>query len=247
MNTEKVISRDNDYILHTYGRSQVVLAEGKGMTARDADGKEYVDLLAGIAVTGLGHCNEEIAEVISRQARKLIHVSNLFYQEEQLDFAEKLLATSHAGKVFFCNSGAEANEAAIKIARRYQQAVRGRDAWRVITLENCFHGIALDDPHDGQPDARVARCGFDDRLAGRQPSVPLGGLDHPQRNAVLDASRRIEAFEFGEYFHVRIGAQPVDPHHRGRADGPQNILFNHKSPLIKPRKDNHFPEKRLIL
>ena len=58
---------------------------------------------------------------------------------------------------------------------------------------------------------------------------------------------RIEAFEFGEYFHVRIGAQPVDPHHRGRADGPQNILFNHKSPLIKPRKDNHFPEKRLIL
>ena len=110
-----------------------------------------------------------------------------------------------------------------------------------------LHGIALDDPHDGQPDARVARCGFDDRLAGRQPSVPLGGFDHPQRNAVLDASRRIEAFEFGEYFHVRIGAQPVDPHHRGRADGPQNILFNHKSPLIKPRKDNHFPEKRLIL
>jgi len=110
-----------------------------------------------------------------------------------------------------------------------------------------LHGIALDNPHDGQPDARVARRGFDDRLAGRQASVLLGGLDHPQRNAVLDASRGIEAFELGEDFHFRIGAQPVDPNHRGRADGPQNILFNHKSPLIKPRKDNHFPEKRLIL
>ena len=135
--------REQQLLCRTYSRYPLSVVRAKGARLWDADGKEYVDLLAGIAVTGLGHCNEEIAEVISRQARKLIHVSNLFYQEEQLDFAKKLLATSHAGKVFFCNSGAEANEAAIKIARRYQQAVRGRDAWRVITLENCFHGRTM--------------------------------------------------------------------------------------------------------
>lgn len=94
----------------------------------------------GIAVTSLGHCNEEIAEVVEKQARKLIHVSNLFYQEEQLDLAERLLSLSHFEKAFFCNSGAEANEAQIKLARRYMQKVRGIDAFEIITLQNAFHG-----------------------------------------------------------------------------------------------------------
>ena len=132
---ERFREREQQLLCRTYSRYPLSVVRAEGARLWDADGKEYVDLLAGIAVTGLGHCNEEIAEVIARQARKLIHVSNLFYQEEQLDFAEKLLATSHAGKAFFCNSGAEANEAAIKIARRYQQLVQGRNAWRVITLE----------------------------------------------------------------------------------------------------------------
>lgn len=140
---ERFREREQQLLCRTYSRYPLSVVRAKGARLWDADGREYVDLLAGIAVTGLGHCNEEIAEVIARQARKLIHVSNLFYQEEQLDFAEKLLATSHAGKAFFCNSGAEANEAAIKIARRYQQVVQGRNAWRVITLENCFHGRTM--------------------------------------------------------------------------------------------------------
>lgn len=135
--------REEKLLCHTYSRYPVSVARGKGARLWDVDGREYVDLLAGIAVVGLGHSNEELAEVMTAQARKLIHVSNLFYQEEQLDFAEKLLATCHAGKAFFCNSGAEANEAAIKIARRYQQHVQGKDAWEVITLANCFHGRTL--------------------------------------------------------------------------------------------------------
>ena len=140
---ERLKEREKALMCRTYSRYPLGIVRGKGAHLWDVDGKEYVDLLAGIAVIGLGHSNEEIAEVIAEQSRKLIHVSNLFYQEEQLDYAEKLLSTSHAGKVFFCNSGAESNEAAIKMARRYQREVKGRDAWEVITLSNCFHGRTL--------------------------------------------------------------------------------------------------------
>jgi len=140
---EKLKEREGRLLCRTYSRYPVSVARGKGSRLWDVDGREYIDLLAGIAVTGLGHAHEELAEVMAQQARKLIHVSNLFYQEEQLDYAEKLLDTSHAQRVFFCNSGAEANEAAIKLARRYQRKVCQRDAWEVITLKNCFHGRTL--------------------------------------------------------------------------------------------------------
>lgn len=137
---DAVKSREESLLCRGYGRYPIAVASGRGSRLTDVDGKEYVDLLAGIAVTSLGHCNEELAEVIERQARKLIHVSNLFYQEEQLDLAEELLSLSHLGKAFFCNSGAEANEAQIKLARRYMQRVRNRDAHEIITLESAFHG-----------------------------------------------------------------------------------------------------------
>ena len=116
-------SREESLLCRTYGRYPLSVASAQGARLTDIDGREYVDLLAGIAVANLGHCHEELAEVISAQARKLIHVSNLFYQEEQLDMAERLLATNHLDKVFFCNSGAEANESAIKLARRYNQKI----------------------------------------------------------------------------------------------------------------------------
>ena len=137
---ERLKQREQTLMCRTYSRYPLSIVRGKGSRLWDVDGKEYIDLLSGIAVIGLGHGNEEIAEVMAEQARKLVHVSNLFYQEEQLDYAEKLLATSHASRVFFCNSGAESNEAAFKMARRYQRVVKGRDAWEILTLENCFHG-----------------------------------------------------------------------------------------------------------
>jgi acetylornithine aminotransferase len=136
-------ARDEQLLCRTYARYPLSVVEARGSRLTDIDGREYIDLLGGIGVTNLGHCNEELAQLVERQARKLIHVSNLFYQEEQLLLAEKLLATNHLGKVFFCNSGAEANEAAIKLARRYTRRVRMRDAGEIITLEGAFHGRTL--------------------------------------------------------------------------------------------------------
>ncbi len=140
---EALKAREERLLCRTYGRYPLSVVEAQGARLTDIDGREYIDLLGGIAVANLGHCNEELAQLIERQARKLIHVSNLFYQEEQLNMAEALLATLHLDKVFFCNSGAEANEAAIKLARRYTQKVKGREAGDIITLEGAFHGRTL--------------------------------------------------------------------------------------------------------
>lgn len=138
------IRQEEEHLLcKTYARYPIAVARGRGSRLWDCDGNEYVDLLSGIAVTALGHCNEELAETMAMQARKLIHVSNLFYQEEQLALARRLLRTAHFGKAFFCNSGAEANEAAIKLARRYQQRVRNAHAYEILTVEGCFHGRTL--------------------------------------------------------------------------------------------------------
>lgn len=140
---ENIKEREEKLLFKTYGRYPLAIDRGLGSRLWDMDGKEYIDLLAGIAVTGIGHCHPELADAIAVQARKLIHVSNLFYQEEQLGLAERLLATAHFDKVFFCNSGAEANEAAFKLARRYQQRVKNKDAYEVITFESAFHGRTL--------------------------------------------------------------------------------------------------------
>ena len=133
-------AQEEALLCRSYSRYPVAVVRGKGSRLWDVDGKEYVDLLAGIAVTALGHCNDEVCAALEAQAHKLWHVSNLFYQEEQLELARLLLGTSHHGKVFFCNSGAEANEACIKLARRYMRKVKQRDAYEIITLGGCFHG-----------------------------------------------------------------------------------------------------------
>jgi len=134
---------EESLLCRSYSRYPLAIVRGKGSRLWDVDGKEYVDLLAGIAVTALGHCNDEICAALEAQSHKLWHVSNLFYQEEQLELATLLLSTSHHGKAFFCNSGAEANEACIKLARRYMRSVKKRDAYEIITLGGCFHGRTL--------------------------------------------------------------------------------------------------------
>ena len=136
-------AREQAAVMSTYGRYPLAVSAAKGCRLYDLDGREYIDLLAGIAVCNLGHCREEIAEVIAAKARELVHVSNLFYQREQVELAEALKSTCHAGKVFFCNSGAEANEGAIKLARRYMRTVKERDAYEIITLTHSFHGRTL--------------------------------------------------------------------------------------------------------
>ncbi len=141
--SEQLMHKERAVLCHTYGRYPVSVARAEGSRLYTPEGREYVDLLSGIAVTSLGHCNPEIARTIAEQARKLVHVSNLFYQDEQLALAEALLDTCNAGKAFFCNSGAEANEAAIKLARRYMRKIKNREAFEVVTLESSFHGRTL--------------------------------------------------------------------------------------------------------
>ncbi len=211
---ERLKEREKSLMCRTYSRYPLGIVRGRGSRLWDVDGKEYVDLLAGIAVIGLGHCNEEIAEVMAEQSRKLVHVSNLFYQEEQLDYAEKLLSTSHAGKVFFCNSGAESNEAAIKIARRYQRVVKGRDAWEVITLSNCFHGRTL---------ATLAATGK--HTEGFEPETPgFGRVAWGDLDALEKAIRPTTAAVLFEAIQGEGGIIPVTQEY---ADGVVDICRRH--------------------
>ncbi len=163
-NYDDIKSSESELMCKTYARYPIAIKSGKNSKLYDFEGKEYTDLLSGIACTQLGQANEELADVMNEQARKLIHVSNLFYQEEQLDFATKLLKHSrHLGKVFFCNSGAEANEALIKIARRYSHKVMKSEAFEIITLTNAFHGRTL---------ATLSATGQEKYLEGFEPRTP---------------------------------------------------------------------------
>ena len=158
---DAVVAREENLLCRSYSRYPLAIVRGKGSRLWDVDGKEYVDLLAGIAVVGLGHCNDEICDALAAQSRKLWHVSNLFYQEEQLDLAEKLLATTHHEKAFFCNSGAEANEALIKLARRYMVGMLGVILHVVQRVELAVKGnVPLFSGIDVQPHFYLPNNGY---------------------------------------------------------------------------------------
>jgi acetylornithine/N-succinyldiaminopimelate aminotransferase len=131
------------HIFGTYARFPVAFVKGEGCRLWDDTGKEYLDFLAGIAVCGLGHCHPEVTRAIEEAARKLIHVSNLFYTYPQVALAAELTRLSFADKVFFCNSGAEANEAAIKLARKFSSDRFGPGRFHIISMKNSFHGRTL--------------------------------------------------------------------------------------------------------
>ncbi len=162
-NFDTLKQNEEKLLCKTYARYPLAIKSGKGSKLYDFEGKEYIDLLTGIACTSLGQANEELAEVVYEQAKKLVHISNLFYQEEQLDLAEKLIKHSkHLKKVFFCNSGAEANEASIKLARRYSHKFKNSNASEIITLKNAFHGRTL---------ASLAATGQEKYLEGFEPKT----------------------------------------------------------------------------
>jgi predicted acetylornithine/succinylornithine family transaminase len=133
----------NEHVMHTYSRLPLALVKGQGARVWDADGKEYLDFLGGLAVNSLGHCHPRVVEAIKKQAENFLHCSNLYYIQPQAELAKWLVDHSAADRVFFCNSGAEANEAAIKLARRWGKANRGPDAGHIISLRNSFHGRTL--------------------------------------------------------------------------------------------------------
>jgi predicted acetylornithine/succinylornithine family transaminase len=131
------------YIMNTYARFPIVLIRGEGAKVWDSDGNEYLDFVAGIAVCNLGHTNRKVAEAIKKQVDILTHVSNLYYIEPQIRFAKLLVENSFADRAFFCNSGAEANEAAIKLARKYAHDKMEEGSYEIITMEDSFHGRTL--------------------------------------------------------------------------------------------------------
>jgi len=142
MTHQDLVDREHKYVMGTFKRLPVTFVEGRGVTVRDSEGREYLDMVAGIAVNVLGHAHPAVAAALADQAGRLIHTSNLYYTEPQVALAEKLVELSFPSRVFFANSGAEANEAAIKLARKWGR-VRRDGAFEIITTEHAFHGRTL--------------------------------------------------------------------------------------------------------
>ncbi len=143
MNSQTMMTLSEKCVANTYARYPVLLVKGKGTRVWDTDGEEYLDFVSGLAVCNLGHCHPKVVKAIQDQAEKLIHVSNFYYIEPQIQLASLLCKHSFADKVFFCNSGAEANEGAFKLARKYAKEKIGKDRYEIITMERSFHGRTL--------------------------------------------------------------------------------------------------------
>ncbi|MGA7965866.1 MAG: aspartate aminotransferase family protein, partial [Gammaproteobacteria bacterium] len=137
------MQRADKYMFRTYGRFPLTLIRGEGCRVWDEEGKEYLDFVGGIAVCALGHSSPMVTRALEEQSKTLVHVSNLYYTRPQTDLAQLLVENSFADRVFFCNSGAEANEAAIKLARRYSSEKSGANRHVIISMENSFHGRTM--------------------------------------------------------------------------------------------------------
>ncbi|PRR72480.1 acetylornithine transaminase [Neomoorella humiferrea] len=143
MDNAAIVALGEKYVMRTYGRYPVALVRGEGTRVWDADGREYLDFVGGLAVNSLGHCHPRVVAAIREQAGKLLHCSNLYWIEPQVELARLLVENSALDKVFFCNSGAEANEGAIKLARKFAKEHRGPESYEIITMRRSFHGRTL--------------------------------------------------------------------------------------------------------
>jgi len=140
MITADLLKESQQFLMNTYARQPLVLVKGRGSRVFDSEGKEYIDFVSGVAVNNLGHCNPRVVVALQKQAQRLMHVSNHFHIEPQIALAKALAKHSFADKAFFCNSGTEAIEAAIKLSRRYSREVLKKDRYEIITMHGAFHG-----------------------------------------------------------------------------------------------------------
>ncbi len=163
MATEDLRQDAERYLMQTYARQPISIVRGRGSHVFDFEGREYVDFVGGIAVDVLGHCHPDLVAAIQKQSQHLLHVSNLYHTEPQVKLAKALVDHSFADKVFFCNSGAEANEAAIKLARRYSFEKYGPGRFQIITMTNSFHGRTM---------ATLTATGQEKVQKGYDPLVP---------------------------------------------------------------------------
>ncbi|MBE0598650.1 MAG: acetylornithine transaminase [Desulfuromonadales bacterium] len=141
--SQEWIARADRVIMKTYGRYPIVPVRGQGCELWDADGRRYLDFLAGVAVNNLGHCHPKVVAALQQQAANLIHCSNYYHVPSQIELAELLCSLCFADQAFFCNSGAEANEAAIKLARKFSREKYGAERYEIITAADSFHGRTM--------------------------------------------------------------------------------------------------------
>ncbi len=183
--TEKYIELYDKYVMKTYPKADILFTRGEGCRLWDGDGREYLDFAAGIAVCSLGHCHPAVSKAIAEQAQTLVHVSNLYMNRRQPELAEKLIRNGFDGVCFFCNSGAEANEGLIKLARKWGSAHGGK--YEIIAMNDSFHGRTL---------ATLAATGRSKYRKGFEPDtlgfchVPFNDLE-AARNAVTDKTAAI--------------------------------------------------------
>ena len=197
-------NRENNTLMHTYGRFDIALDHGKGSKLYDLDGKEYIDLTSGIGVNALGHGHEALVQAIQEQAARLMQASNLFYTEPMVDAAERLADSTLMEKVFFANSGAEANEGMIKIARKYSADQYGPERTKILTLKNSFHGRTV---------ATLEATGQDKFHQNFYPFT--GGFDYVEANNIEDLKQKMaDPSVCGimmELIQGESGVRPLDP------------------------------------
>jgi len=182
MDTKTLMEWSAKYHTPNYGRTPLVLVRGEGTRVWDSDNREYLDFTTGIAVTGLGHCHPIITGAIREAAATLLHVSNIFHNAPQVHLAKLLVEHSFADRVFFCNSGAEANEAALKVVRKYAKERLSTDRYEVIATNNSFHGRTL---------ATVSATGQPKYHHGFEPLMP--GFKHVPYNDLRAMERALDS------------------------------------------------------
>ncbi|MGE5380886.1 MAG: aspartate aminotransferase family protein [Methylocystaceae bacterium] len=202
MNNAEIIAQGKQYVMNTYNRFPMALVKGEGCRVMDADGRTYLDFGSGIAVTGLGHAPGELVQALTAQAQQLWHCSNLYWIEPQVKLAEKLVKASGMGKAFFCNSGAEANEAAIKLARKYFFR-KDQERFEIISFHHSFHGRTM---------GSLAATGQDKYHQGFAPLTP--GFVRAEYNNLPSVKAAVNdhtAAIMVEVVQGEGGVHPADP------------------------------------
>ena len=215
------ISIDKEYVAGTYGRFPLELVEGKGSIVKDLSGKEYIDMGTGIGVTAFGYCDDAWTAAVTAQAAKLQHTSNLYYTEPCAKLAKLLCERTGMKKVFFSNSGAEANECAIKVARKYSAQKKGADCHTIITLKQSFHGRTL---------TTLAATGQDHFHQDFLPLTP--GFVHVEPNNIDELNLAVNETTAGIMIEIVQGEGGVNPLTREFVAECARLAQEHDIPLI---------------
>ncbi len=221
MTSQEIIELSHEYLMPTYNRFPIALIKGKGSKLWDANGKEYLDFTAGLAVCSLGHCHPVVVEAICRQAKELIHVSNLFYIQPQAKLAALIGQIFKGARVFFCNSGAEANEAALKLARKYAKVNGHPERYEVITALKSFHGRTL---------ATLAATGQPKHRQGFEP-LPAG-FTHVPFNDLKALKEAINEQTCAIMLEPIQGEGGIYPAAKDYLAGVRELCHRHKLALI---------------